>query len=121
MKKAIIIPILALLIGCVGTINPVEWQDSYKTWTTEQRATFLMKTWQFHKSDYDRWNALPDKSPELLKILEAKYQLLERSRIPLRTYVQYVDLTGQADFDMEQQLLAWVLELQAMLIERSLR
>jgi hypothetical protein len=88
------------------------WYIAYQSWTKEQKADFFMEMWMQQEADYKTMNAYPNKSEALIKALKVKREVLEQSRVPLRTYATIVKGGGTPDAAMEQQIVAWLTQLQ---------
>ena len=128
LKVFTLLALLLVLAACgtVGQTGPaasaaqgVPWYQDIQNWTPYQRANFFMATWEAQKADYDAMNAMPNKSPALLDLLKIKYQVLEQSRVPVRTYVASVKDGGLPDAAIEQQIIGWLRQLQLQALQKT--
>jgi len=62
--------------------------------------------------EYDR----VDKPTDLMEVLQVKYQILEKSRIPVRTYANIVKTGGVPDQNSEDEIVKWLRQLQLQLV-----
>jgi len=112
-----IILALFLLAGCATmNVGEVPWTVAISDWQPKQRADFLMSMWMSEKATYDMQNAIENKPEELVKTLEIKYNILEKSRVPMRMYASIVNSGGVPDQASEQQIIDWLRQLQIQLI-----
>jgi hypothetical protein len=88
------------------------WYVAYKTWTTDQRADFFMQMWMAQEADFKTMNLQPNKSAGLVKAMNTKREVLEQSRVPLRTYVTLIKGGGIPDAATEKQLVDMLTQLQ---------
>jgi hypothetical protein len=95
-----------------AAMQSVVWYQDVKNWTPNQRANFFMDLWSEEKATYDAQNALTPKSADLIALLKVKQQILEKSRIPIRSYVTLVKSGGVPDAAMEQQIISWLRQLE---------
>ena len=112
-----IILILMFISGC-GTMNlgNVPWDVSIQDWQPKQRADFMMSMWMSEKQSYDMLNAIENKPEDLIKTLEVKYQILEKSRVPMRMYATMVNAGGTPTPASEQELIDWLRQLQIQML-----
>jgi len=112
----VIIAIL-LVAGC-ATMNmgDVPWNVQIKEWQPKQKADFIMSLWLSEKQTYDIMNAIENKPDDLVKALESKYQILEKSRVPIRMYASIVNSGGVPNAEDEQQIIDWLRQLQIQLV-----
>ena len=103
---------VAGMVGCTASIGQVP----FAKWTSYQKANFFMKTWENEKASYDSLNAMENKPPDLIVVLNAKYKIIEKSRIPVRMYVKIVKAGGIPDSNSEQEILDWIRDLQQQLV-----
>jgi len=68
------------------------------------------------KQTYDIMNAIENKPDDLVKALESKYQILEKSRVPIRMYASIVNSGGVPNAEDEQQIIDWLRQLQIQLV-----
>jgi hypothetical protein len=132
MKRAkfslLILVVLVVMAGCtVGQTGPtgagaagaaaqgIPWYEDIKNWTPHQKANFFMEAWEAQLADYKAQNAIPNKSPDLVKILNVKQQILEQSRIPVRQYVATVK-GGQVGGN-EMEIITWIRQLQTLALQ----
>ena len=101
------------MVGCTATIGQVP----FAKWTSHQKANFFMNTWLAEKASYDIMNQMENKPPELVASLKTKYKVLEESRLPIRSYVTLVN-GGGIDSNAEDEILAWLRQLQVQLVYR---
>ncbi|HUU53247.1 MAG TPA: hypothetical protein VMW44_01235 [Candidatus Bathyarchaeia archaeon] len=101
------------MISCTANIGQVP----FAKWTSYQKANFFMKTWLAEKASYDIINQMENKPPELVSSLKTKYKVLEESRLPIRSYVTLVN-GGGTDSNAEDEILAWLRQLQMQLVYR---
>jgi len=104
--------ILMFITACTANMGNVPWYVGIKDWSPEQKANFFMKTWMAEKDTYDSQNAIEGKSPELIKTLKIKREVLEQSRLPIRSYVSVVASGSVPDTLMEQEIIKWLRQLQ---------
>lgn len=116
-----------MLAGCspyiVGQPTPenlrnLPWYEQFKYWTPEQRANFAYDFWKIQKDDYDRWNALDSKSPELIAYLKAKRELVDKARLPLEIYLISVK-NGTPVSLQEKEVLDLLTQLQLLILEKT--
>lgn len=124
IKLAPLIILVALVFGCSGctyNVKPPDepWYKSIKDWSPEQRASFFMEFWKEQKKNYDRLNAVTDKSDELLQHLEAQWKLIEGSRIPIRTYAKIVKAGGIPSLELEEEIIEALTELELLMLQKS--
>lgn len=115
---------LTIASGCItsqpiteAVTQVVPWYQDIQNWTPYQKANFFMDAWEAQLADYKMMNSMPNKSPELVTVTKAKYQLLEQSRIPVRQYVAKVNGGGIPDPQQEQQLVSWIRQLQTLALQ----
>ena len=112
-----IILALFILVGCATmNVGDVPWNVAISDWQPKQKADFMMTMWLSEKKTYDSMNAMENKSSDLIDVLEAKYQILEKSRIPMRMYVSIINSGGIPDQESEQLLIDWLRQLQLQLV-----
>ena len=108
-----ILLVLFLVAGCATmNVGDVPWHVQIKEWQPKQKADFMMNLWMSEKDTYDRMNAIENKPPDLVEVLKLKYEVLEKSRKPMRFYVQTVKAGGVPDPTSEQELIDWLREMQ---------
>lgn len=78
-----------------------------------------MKMWESQKITYDMMDEMTNKPPELMEVLQVKYQILEKSRIPVRTYANIVETGGIPDANSEDEIVKWLRQLQLQLVYRG--
>jgi len=127
MKRCLVLVAMVLMLavsGCVttGQTDPgattaqaVPWYQDVQNWTPYQKANFFMDTWEAQLADYKAQNAIPNKSPELIKILKVKQQVLEQSRLPVRAYVSA--LQAGTPVQNEREIIAWLRQLQTLMLQ----
>jgi hypothetical protein len=117
LTKAVFCFIFVVFMAC-GTLNigNVPWQLDIQNWSVHQRANFFMTTWLAEKHSYDTLNAMEDKSEDLIKVLKAKREILEQSRVPIRMYVQIVNSGVLPGPESEQEIINWLRQLQQQII-----
>lgn len=108
-----------LQTGCGTITQPGAWHQEIADWTPYQKANFFMETWQAEHATYRAQNAIEEKSPELVRLLKVKREVLERSRIPIRIYAGIVDAGGIPDAELEQEVIGWIRELQMQALSRG--
>ena len=113
----VFLAIVFLFMAC-GTMNlgNVPWDVSIQDWQPKQRADFMMSMWLSEKQSYDMLNAIENKPEDLIKTLEIKYNILEKSRVPMRMYAIMVNSGGTPTQESEQQLIDWLRQLQLQLV-----
>jgi hypothetical protein len=118
---------MAMSQGCatIGATGPdaagttgTPWYMDIQSWTPYQKANFFNDTWQAEKANYDAANAIPNKSEALKRMLETKQQILEVSRVPIRTYATSVKAGGAPDPAVEMQIITWLRQLQAQALQQ---
>jgi len=116
-KIFISVAVLFLLAGC-GTLNlgSTPWHLDIKNWSSHQRANFFMATWMAELDSYNSTNAIENKPVELINMLKAKRDILEKSRVPIRTYVGMVSSGSAPDAAMEQEIINFLRQLQMQYI-----
>lgn len=122
MNRLRIVPVilLVLLIGCsTMNIGDVPWNVAIGEWQPKQKADFMMTMWMSEKATYDMMNAIENKPADLIEVLEVKYQILEKSRIPMRLYVSTVNSGGTPDPESEQELINWLRQLQLQMVYKG--
>ena len=117
-RRLIFVFVLMAFISACATMNvgDVPWQVDIKQWQPKQRADFMMSLWLSEKETYDRMNAIENKPPDLIEVLKAKYQVLEKSRKPMRAYAQIVNSGEVPNPTAEQELIDWLRELQLQFV-----
>ena len=116
-KRTVLLVIMAIfLISCTANMGNVPWNVSIKDWSPHQKANFFMKTWLAEKETYDSMNAMKDKPENLIKVLKVQRDVLENSRIPIRTYAKVINSGGTPDATMEQEIIKWIRQLQQQYI-----
>jgi hypothetical protein len=98
-----------------ATAQGVPWYQDIENWTPYQKANFFMDTWEAQLADYKAQNGIPNKSPELIKMLKVKQQVLEQSRLPVRAYVFAVQ--AGTPVQNEQEIVAWLRQLQTLMLQ----
>lgn len=111
-NKFLVVVLLILFLGCTANLGNVPWHLDVKNWTPHQKANFFMKSWLAERASYDALNEIQNKSPELIRVLKAKQNVLESSRIPIRMYSNIVSSGGTPDLTMEEDIIKWLRELQ---------
>ena len=76
----------------------------------------MMSMWMSEKQSYDMLNAIENKPEDLIKTLEVKYQILEKSRVPMRMYATMVNAGGIPTPESEQELIDWLRQLQIQMM-----
>lgn len=114
-RSLLVIFLLFFIIGC-GGLASVSWDSDIHNWVPEKRANFFMKTWLAEKANYDAMNAIENKSEALIKTLKVKRDILEKSRLPIRTYVSLVQAGGSPDADSEQLIIDLLRQMQRQYI-----
>jgi hypothetical protein len=115
-----------MLAGCTYTVGQptpenlsnLPWYEQFKYWTPEQRANFSYDFWKIQKDDYDRWNALENKPPELIAYLKAKRELVDKARLPLEIYLISVKNGTPASLQ-EKEVLDLLTQLQLLILEKT--
>jgi hypothetical protein len=122
--------ILGILVACTYSCDPgatgpdiaktkgIAWYNDIQNWTPYQKGNFLMETYLAEKKTYDLQNAIEKKSPELIAMLKVKREVLEYARIPTRLYISLVKAGGVPDADIEQQIIAWMRQLQTLALTK---
>lgn len=112
-----IILALFMVVGCATmNVGDVPWNVAISDWQPKQRADFMMSMWMSEKATYDMQNAIENKPDDLVRTLEVKYEILEKSRVPMRMYATIVNGGGTPTQSDEQQLIDWLRQLQVQLI-----
>ena len=119
MSKILILFLAFFLVGCTATMKNIPWNESIGSWTPEQKANFFMETWTAEHQAYKASNAIPDKSDDLIAALKSKREILETSRIPVRTYVSIVKGGGSPDASTEQEIINWLRQMQTQMIKEG--
>jgi len=114
MKRFSLI-VVFLFIGC-AMLGTQPWHLDIQNWEPKQKANFFMNAWLAEKSSYDSLNAMENKPESLIKVLQAKRDVLEKSRIPTRAYVKSINAGGAVDPVIEQEIIQWLIQLQQMII-----
>ena len=104
--------VFALMSCATMNVGDTPWYEAIKGWSPEQRANFFMDSWTAEHADYKAGNAIPNKSEALIADLESKRKILEKSRIPVRSYATLVKAGGVPDGQAEQEIIAWIRQLQ---------
>ena len=106
-RRVILASILVLFIVGCGTLNfgNTPWYLDIQNWSSYQRANFFMTTWIAELDSYNSMNAIQDKPEELVSVLKVKREILEKSRVPIRTYVGLVDSGSVPSNEMEQEII----------------
>ena len=112
MKRISIVILLFVLTACTANLGNIPWDLDVKNWVPEKRASFFMKSWTAEKANYDAMNAIENKSESLVKALKIKYEVLEKSRVPVRTYATIVKNKGVPPDDMEDAIIKWLRSMQ---------
>ena len=131
MNKKIVLFCLAIFLfagmGCstlnIGQPSPealaeMPWYTQFKYWTPEQRANFSYDFWKLQKDDFDRLNAIEKKSPELVKYLKIKRDLLDNVRLPLEIYLISVKNGTPASLQ-EKEVLDMLTDIQLLILEKT--
>ena len=116
LKFARMILALFVVIGMLGCATLDIGEVPFAKWSPKQKATFFMTMWQSQKITYDMMNEITDKPADLIEVLKIKQQILEKSRIPVRTYSTIVRNGGVPDANSEDEITAWLRQLQLQLI-----
>lgn len=118
MKRKFVCGLLAIFfLAACGTMNAnAPWNIQIKDWNPKQQATFFMKLWLSEKASYDSMNDITDKPADLVKVLKTKREILEKSRIPIRTFVSIVDSGEFPNPDDTDQIITWLRTLQLQLV-----
>lgn len=114
-KSKLIIALLMVmfLASCIPFMQgETPWWETIPNWTSKQKANFFMETWRAEHQSYKSMNAIPDKSPALIEFLKDKQKILEASRVPVRTYVTYVNAGNKPDAATEDEIINWLRDLQ---------
>lgn len=111
----VVVMLFCFITACGGLAN-VKWDADIQNWIPQKRANFFMKTWLAEKANYDAMNSIENKSESLIKTLELKRQILEKSRQPIRIYVNLVKSGGTPNSTSEQQIIDWLREMQRQYI-----
>lgn len=93
--------------------SPQDIANQFIKMTPQQKANFFMKSWTAQHADYERLKAVPEPTPELSKILKYKYTLLEKSRVPVRTYATIVAGNGVPPKELEEEIVALLSALES--------
>jgi len=118
LKLLSVLLAIAFLFTACGTMNlgNVPWDVSIQDWQPKQKADFMMSMWMSEKQSYDMLNAIENKPEDLIKTLEVKYQILEKSRVPMRMYATMVNAGGIPTPESEQELIDWLRQLQIQMM-----
>jgi len=109
--------ILAIfIVGMVSCATLDIGEVPFAKWSPKQKATFFMAMWQSQKITYDMMNEIADKPADLIEVLKVKQQILEKSRIPVRAYANIVKGGGVPDASSEDEIAAWLRQLQLQLV-----
>ena len=104
--------VLFMAIACTANLGNIPWYEDIKTWSPHQKADFFMNIWLAEKESYDRMNAITNKPDSLIKSLQAKYRVLEDSRIPIRTYSTMVKSGAFPTGETTQEIINFIEQLQ---------
>jgi len=97
---------LFLIVSCATlSVGNEPWDVAISDWQPKQKADFIMSMWLSEKQTYDIMNAIENKPEDLISALEAKYQILEKSRVPIRMYASIVNSGGVPNTEDEQQII----------------
>ena len=88
----------------------------FAKWSPKQKANFFMTMWESQKVTYDMMDAMTDKPADLMDVLQVKYQILEKSRIPVRIYANTVKNGGVPNQNSEDEIMKWLRQLQLQLV-----
>jgi len=112
-RAALAILIIFAIVSCATwNIGDVP----FAKWSPKQKANFFMTMWESQKVTYDMLDEMKDKPADLMQVLQVKYQILEKSRIPVRTYVNIVKTGGVPDLNSEDEIVKWLRQLQLQLV-----
>lgn len=111
-RNIAVIALLFILSACTANLGNVPWDVDIKNWIPEKRANFFMKSWLAEKANYDAMNAVENKSEPLIKALNIKYEIIEKSRVPIKGYADIVKNKGIPPDDMEEAIIGWLRKLQ---------
>ena len=119
-KMRVIIPIIFLLVVGCSTLNigQVPWALDIQNWSSYQKANFFMNTWMAEKRNYDSLNAIENKPSDLIDVLKTKREIIEKSRVPIRWYVEAVNRGETPNQQSEQEIIDWLRQLQQQVIYR---
>jgi hypothetical protein len=113
-KHLAILLAIAFIFSACATLNVGD--VPFEKWSPKQKGTFFMKIWESQKITYDMLNDMKDKPADLIEVLIVKQQILEQSRIPVRTYATMVKSGGVPDANSEDEIMAWLRQLQLQLV-----
>jgi len=113
-RVATVILVFAFVISACATMNIGD--VPFAKWSPKQKANFFMTMWESQKVTYDMMGEMTDKPADLMEVLQVKYQILEKSRIPVRTYVNIVKTGGVPDQSSEDEIMKWLRQLQLQLV-----
>ena len=108
-----ILVVVFLLVSC-ATMNIGD--VPFAKWSPKQKANFFMTMWESQKVTYDMMDEMTDKPADLMEVLQVKYQILEKSRIPVRTYANIVKTGGVPNQNSEDEIMKWLRQLQLQLV-----
>jgi len=115
-KRIALLSVVLFLFACTANLGNIPWHLDIQNWSSHQKANFFMKTWMAEKNTYDSMNAMENKPEELVPVLKAKYEILEKSRVPIRTYVSIVNSGSLPDTNSEQEIINFLRQLQMQYI-----
>ena len=120
-QVVMLVMLCMFLLACVKPLtigNPGQiWYLDIQNWTSHQKANFFMDTWMAENANYKAMNAIPNKSKALVDLLKVKREVLENSRIPIRTYASMVNSGGVLDTETERQIIGWIRQLQLQALQ----
>jgi len=119
MKKFKILGVtlaLFLVVGLVSCATLDIGEVPFAKWSPKQKANFFMTMWESQKVTYDMMDEIKDKPADLMEVLQVKYQILEKSRIPVRTYANIAKTGGVPDANSEDEIVKWLRQLQLQLV-----
>lgn len=116
MKRIALLSIVLFLFACTAHLGNIPWHLDIPNWSSHQKANFFINTWMAEKYTYDSMNAMENKPEELISVLKAKREILEKSRIPIRTYASIINSGGFPDANSEQEIIDFIRQLQMQYI-----
>ena len=119
MKKFKILGIILVLFLVAGLASCATLDIGdvpFAKWSPKQKANFFMTMWESQKITYDMMDEMTNKPPDLMEVLQVKYQILEKSRIPVRTYANIVKTGGVPNQSSEDEIMKWLRQLQLQLV-----
>lgn len=103
----------------VGNTVNTPWWEQVKSWSPEQRSNFFFDFWKAQNADYDAMNAIPNKTPELIKLLETKRTALETSRVLIRSYAILVKGGGVPEAGDEEAIIQLLRDAQITILQQG--